>query len=188
MPSDDPPIVCHLGRAPRRRAGGGLTRRLRRRSRSAAGRTELLRSMASAGGPLDAVIRGLNDFRLSRNNGLSEVTVEPARRSSRGASARHGGTRQARSRRHSWVCRTHQGSGYDAKVAVENIGTGYHTLAERSPAGVTRRRIARLAAQGRQPPRHRRGVRAAFEIQGVLVADPCRAGRRAAQLIAPAVF
>ena len=69
-------------------------------------------------------------------------------------------------------------SGYDAKVAVENIGAGYHTLAEAfsgwrdSPphranmlhSGVTKMGIAAVYSPQ-------------FEIQSVLGADPCRARR-----------
>ena len=148
------------------------------------------RSMASAGAQLDAVTAASMISGYRRNNGLSEVTVEPALMKLAEAQARAMAARDKLDHDviHGFAERI-KGSGYDAKVAVENIGAGYHTLAEafsgwRELAAASRQH----AAQGRHPPRHRRGVRAAFEIQGVLVADPCRAGRRAAQLIAPAVF
>ena len=77
-------------------------------------------------------------------------------------------------------------SGFDAKVAVENVGAGYHTLAEAfsgwrdSPphranmlnSSVTRMGIAAVYAQG-------------LEVQGVLDVDPGGAGR-APQLMARA--
>ena len=68
-------------------------------------------------------------------------------------------------------------SGFDAAVAVENIGAGYHTLAEafsgwRDLAATPRQ----YAQRQRHPHGYRRGLYAEIEIQGVLVADPRRAG------------
>ena len=69
-------------------------------------------------------------------------------------------------------------SGFDASVAVENISAGYHTLAEAfsgwrdSPPHRANMLNAQRDAHG-----HRRGLRAAVEIQGVLGADPRRARR-----------
>ena len=68
--------------------------------------------------------------------------------------------------------------GYRARTAAENIGAGYHTLAEAfsgwrdSPP-----HRANMLLNGRNPHGHCRGLRAEIEIQGVLGADPRRARR-----------
>ena len=70
-----------------------------------------------------------------------------------------------------------QKSGFDAALAVENIGAGYHTLAEAfsgwrdSPP-----HRANMLNSTRDPNGHRRGLYAGLEIQSVLVADPRQAG------------
>jgi uncharacterized protein YkwD len=89
------------------------------------------RSMASAGAQLDAVTAASMISGYRRNNGLSEVTVEPALMKLAEAQARAMAARDKLDHDviHGFAERI-KGSGYDAKVAVENIGAGYHTLAE----------------------------------------------------------
>jgi uncharacterized protein YkwD len=89
------------------------------------------RSMAMADAQLDAGAAASMISGYRRNNGLNPVTIEPhlmrmAEAQARAMANRNkldhtvGGQFSERVRR----------SGYDAKVAVENIGAGYHTLAE----------------------------------------------------------
>jgi uncharacterized protein YkwD len=89
------------------------------------------RSMASAGAQLDAVTAASMISGYRRNNGLTEVTVEPALMKLAEAQARAMAARDKLDHDviHGFAERI-KGSGYDAKVAVENIGAGYHTLAE----------------------------------------------------------
>jgi uncharacterized protein YkwD len=89
------------------------------------------RSMAAADAALDAPAAASMISGYRKNNGLGAVTLDPqlmrmAEAQARAMASRNrldhdvGGKFQDRIRR----------SGYDAKVAVENIGAGYHTLAE----------------------------------------------------------
>jgi uncharacterized protein YkwD len=89
------------------------------------------RSMASAGAQLDAATAASMISGYRRNNGLTEVTVEPALMKLAEAQARAMAARDKLDHDviHGFAERI-KGSGYDAKVAVENIGAGYHTLAE----------------------------------------------------------
>jgi uncharacterized protein YkwD len=89
------------------------------------------RSTASAGAQLDAVTAASMISGYRRNNGLTEVTVEPALMKLAEAQARAMAARDKLDHDviHGFAERI-KGSGYDAKVAVENIGAGYHTLAE----------------------------------------------------------
>src|SRR5215217_6312098 len=93
------------------------------------GEPSFYRSMASAGAQLDAVTAASMISGYRRNNNLTEVTVDPelmrlAETQARGMAARdkldHNVIRGFSERL----------KGYDAKLAVENIGAGYHTLAE----------------------------------------------------------
>ncbi len=70
-------------------------------------------------------------------------------------------------------------SGYDAKTAAENISAGYHTLAE-AFSGWRELEPApgQYAARRRHPHGHRRGLHTGFEVQGLLVVDPGRTGRK----------
>jgi uncharacterized protein YkwD len=127
------------------------------------GEPSFYRSMASAGAQLDAATAASMISGYRRNNGLMDVSVDPALMKLADAQARamagrdkldHNVTRGFSERI--------KGSGYDAKVAVENIGAGYHTLAEAfsgwrdSPphranmlrSGVTRLGIAAVYAPG----------------------------------------
>lgn len=89
------------------------------------------RSMASAGAHLDAPTAASMISGYRRNNGLGEVAVDPALMQLAEAQAR---AMAARDKLDHNVLRAFperlQASGYDAKLAVENIGAGYHTLAE----------------------------------------------------------
>jgi len=93
------------------------------------GEPSFYRSMASAGAQLDADTAAAMISGYRRNNNLTEVTVDPelmrlAETQARGMAARdkldHNVVRGFSERL----------KGYDAKLAVENIGAGYHTLAE----------------------------------------------------------
>jgi uncharacterized protein YkwD len=121
------------------------------------------RSMASASARIDAPTAASMISGYRRNNGLGEITVDPALMQLAEAQAR---AMAARDRLDHDVIRAFparlQASGYDAKLAVENIGAGYHTLAEAfsgwrdSPphranmlkAGATRMGIAAAYAPG----------------------------------------
>jgi uncharacterized protein YkwD len=93
------------------------------------GEPSFYRSMASAGAHLDAGTAAAMISGYRRNNNLTEVSVDPelmrlAEAQARGMAARdkldHNVIRGFSERL----------KGYDAKLAVENIGAGYHTLAE----------------------------------------------------------
>ena len=114
-----------------------------------------------------------------KNNGLGTVALDPklmamAETHARNMAARNklehsvGGQFSDRIKR----------SGFDAKVAVENIGAGYHTLAEAFSGW---RKIARPSGQHAAPRDHQDGdcrdLRARLEIQGVLGPDHGRARR-----------
>ncbi len=88
-------------------------------------------SMANAGGALDSKAAASMISGYRKNNGLGIVSLDPklmamAETHARNMAARNklehslGGAFNERIRK----------SGFDAKVAVENIGAGYHTLAE----------------------------------------------------------
>jgi uncharacterized protein YkwD len=121
------------------------------------------RSMAAANAELDATAAASMISGYRRNNGLETVALDPqlmrmAETQARAMAGRNkldhnaGGAFTERIRR----------SGFDAKVAVENIGAGYHTLAEAfsgwrdSPphranmlrSGVTKMGIAAVYAPG----------------------------------------
>jgi uncharacterized protein YkwD len=89
------------------------------------------RSMASAGSHVDAATAASMISGYRRNNGLGEVAIDPALMQLAQAQAT---AMAARDKLDHNVTRGFperlQASGYDAKLAVENIGAGYHTLAE----------------------------------------------------------
>ena len=139
------------------------------------------RSMALANAELDAGAAASMISGYRKNNGLPAVTLDPelmklaeaqSRAMARSDKLDHNviGSFQDRLRK----------SGYPAKAGAENIGAGYHTLAEAfsgwrdSPP-----HRANMLLRERNAHGHRRGLRAEFEIQGFLVADPRRAGRAA---------
>ncbi|MEA2989117.1 MAG: hypothetical protein QOG83_1828, partial [Alphaproteobacteria bacterium] len=88
-------------------------------------------SMASAGAELDAATAASMISGYRANNGLSAVTVDPQLMKLAEAQAR---AMAARDKLDHNVIRDFSGrlksSGYDARLAAENIGAGYHTLAE----------------------------------------------------------
>jgi uncharacterized protein YkwD len=89
------------------------------------------RSMASAGAALDAPTAAAMISGYRANNGLTAVAVDSDLMKLAEAQAR---AMASRDKLDHDVIRTFperlRASGYDARVAVENIGAGYHTLAE----------------------------------------------------------
>jgi uncharacterized protein YkwD len=89
------------------------------------------RSMASADAPLDADTAASMISGFRGNNGLGAVTIDPELMKLAQAQA---SAMAARDKLDHNVIRDLggrlKGSGYDAKSAAENIGAGYHTLAE----------------------------------------------------------
>ncbi len=127
------------------------------------GQPSFYRSLAQPGAELDAAVAASMISGYRQNNGLTPVALDPtltrlAQEQARIMAARdkldHSTGRPFRERI--------RGSGFDAKVAVENISAGYHTLAEAfsgwrdSPphranmlnSGVTRMGIAAVYAPG----------------------------------------
>ena len=89
------------------------------------------RSMASADAPLDANAAASMISSFRSNNGLAPVALDPELMSLAQAQASAMAERDKLD--HSVIRDLGgrlKGSGYDAKVAAENIGAGYHTLAE----------------------------------------------------------
>jgi uncharacterized protein YkwD len=95
------------------------------------GQPSFYRSMATADAKVDAGAAASMISGYRKNNGLGAVSLDPqlmrmAEEQARAMASRNrfehdaAGAFSARVRR----------SGFDAKVAVENIGAGYHTLAE----------------------------------------------------------
>src|SRR5215218_6506351 len=93
------------------------------------GEPSFYRSMASAGAQLDAGTAAAMISGYRRNNNLTEVTVDPELMRLAETQARGMATRDKLDHN---VVRgfSERLKGYDAKLAVENIGAGYHTLAE----------------------------------------------------------
>jgi uncharacterized protein YkwD len=89
------------------------------------------RSMASAGAVLDAPTAASMISGYRTNNGLTAVSIDPELTKLAEAQAH---AMAARDKLDHNVIRDFNGrlkaSGYDAKYAAENIGAGYHTLAE----------------------------------------------------------
>lgn len=89
------------------------------------------RSMASANAELDANAAASMISGYRRNNGLGQVVLDPALTRAAEAQSRA----MARNNRFEHSAGGEfrdriQSSGFNAGVAVENIGAGYHTLAE----------------------------------------------------------
>ena len=89
------------------------------------------RSMASTGAVVDSATAAKMISGYRANNGLSAVAVDPDLMKLAEAQARAMANRDKLDHN---VIRTFpdrlRTSGYDAQIAVENIGAGYHTLAE----------------------------------------------------------
>jgi uncharacterized protein YkwD len=96
------------------------------------GEPSFYRSMAASGAKVDAAAAASMISGYRRNNGLGAVTIDPALMK---IAAEHAYAMASRDRLdHELGGRNFNhriaGSGYDAKTAYENIGAGYHTLAE----------------------------------------------------------
>ena len=98
----------------------------------ALGEPTFYRSMAASGAQVDAGGGGVDDFRLPQEQRARRRHRRSDADEARGrAGACDGVARPARSRRRRrGFSQRIAGSGYDAKAAYENIGAGYHTLAE----------------------------------------------------------
>jgi uncharacterized protein YkwD len=98
----------------------------------ASGEPTFYRSMAASGAQVDAGAAASMISGYRQNNGLGAVSVDPALMK---IAAEHAYAMASRDRLdHDLGGRSFNnriaGSGYDAKTAYENIGAGYHTLAE----------------------------------------------------------
>jgi hypothetical protein len=96
------------------------------------GQPAFYRSMAGAGVKLDAASAQSMISGYRKNNGLSAVTLDPKLMK---IAEEHAQAMAASNKMdHTINGRTFQqridGSGYRARVAAENVGAGYHTLAE----------------------------------------------------------
>ena len=89
------------------------------------------RSLAQPGAQLDAAAAASMISGYRANNGLPAVTLDPALMQLAEAQASEMARRDKLDHdlRKPFVTRL-KASGYDAKTAAENIGAGYHTLAE----------------------------------------------------------
>ncbi len=97
----------------------------------AIGEPTFYRSMAASGAQVDSAAAASMISGYRKNNGLGAVSVDPALTK---LAAEQANAMASRDRLDHDVGRgfSHRiaGSGYDAKAAYENIGAGYHTLAE----------------------------------------------------------
>jgi len=97
----------------------------------ASGEPSFYRSMAASGAQVDAAAAASMISGYRQNNGLGAVSVDPALMK---LAAEQAYAMASRDRLDHDVGRGFSqriaGSGYDAKAAYENIGAGYHTLAE----------------------------------------------------------
>ena len=97
----------------------------------ASGEPTFYRSMASAGAQVDAGAAASMISGYRKNNGLGAVAVDPGLMK---MAADQANAMAARDKLDHDVGRSFSqriaGSGYDAKAAYENVGAGYHTLAE----------------------------------------------------------
>ena len=130
-------------------------------------------SMASPSATVDAEAAASMISSYRANNGLGAVTVDPALSSIALDRARTMADHDKidRSAGREFDGRL-AGAGFNPRGAVENVGAGYHTLAEAFSGWREFALAPREHAQARrQSSRHRRGLRAAIEIQGVLGPD-----------------
>jgi len=89
------------------------------------------RSMASPVAELDATTAASMISGYRQNNGLGPVTVDPALMQMAQAQAQAMAARdKVDSDAKGAFAKRMKAAGYDAKVSVENISAGYHTLAE----------------------------------------------------------
>ncbi len=95
------------------------------------GQPSFYRSMAAAQVELDAATAASMISGYRKNNGLGPVTLDPQLMQMADAQARAMADRGKLDHNASApLTERVRGSGFDAKIAVENIGAGYHTLAE----------------------------------------------------------
>jgi uncharacterized protein YkwD len=97
----------------------------------ASGDPTFYRSMAVANAQVDAPTAAAMISGYRKNNGLGAVTVDPTLMRLAAEQARAMASRNKLDHNvgRGFTDRI-RGSGYDAKTAAENIGAGYHTLAE----------------------------------------------------------
>ena len=136
-------------------------------------------SMADAGATVDAAAAASMISGYRGNNGLGVVEVDPdlMRMAMDHARVMAAKDKIDRSAGREFTGRLAT-SGFDGKLAVENVGAGYHTLAEAFSGWRELSPAPRQHAQGRrQPVGHRRRLCAAVEVQGVLGADHGGEGR-----------
>jgi uncharacterized protein YkwD len=95
------------------------------------GEPSFYRSMATANAQVDAAAAASMISGYRKNNGLGAVTIDPTLMKLASEQARAMAARDQLSHDlgRGFTQRI-AGSGYDAKAAYENVGAGYHTLAE----------------------------------------------------------
>ena len=133
------------------------------------GEPSFYRSMAASGAQVDAATAASMISGYRTNNGLTPVTVDPALMKMAEAQAQAMASRDKLDHDAISTFRDRLKQGYRARTAAENVGAGYHTLAEafsgwRELAAASRQH----AAQRRDPHGHCHGLLAEIEIQGVL--------------------
>ncbi len=136
------------------------------------------RDLAQPGAKLDAAAAASMISGYRTNNGLPVVIIDPALTAMAQAQAETMAQRDKLEHnvKKPFVKRL-KAAGYPAKRAAENIGAGYHTLAEAFSGWREFKLAPRQHAAGRRHPHgHRRGLYAGVEVQSVLGADPGRAG------------
>ena len=96
-----------------------------------AGQPSFYQSLAAPGAELDAAAAASMISGYRHNNGLSEVTLDPVLMRLAGEQARAMAQRDKLDHAVNGEFKNRmKNSGFDAKLAVENISAGYHTLAE----------------------------------------------------------
>ena len=95
------------------------------------GEPSFYRSLATANAKVDAAMASSMISGYRKNNGLGAVSIDPAlmRMAEELARAMASRDKLDHDVGRDFNARI-RGSGYDARVAVENIGAGYHTLAQ----------------------------------------------------------
>ena len=94
------------------------------------GEPSFYRSMAAAGAQVDAATAASMISGFRTNNGLTPVTVDPALMKMAEAQAQAMASRDKLDHDAISTFRDRLKQGYRARTAAENVGAGYHTLAE----------------------------------------------------------
>jgi uncharacterized protein YkwD len=94
------------------------------------GEPSFYRSMAASGAQVDAVTAASMISGYRTNNGLTPVTVDPALMKMAEAQAQAMASRDKLDHDVLNTFRDRLKQGYRARTAAENVGAGYHTLAE----------------------------------------------------------